>query len=270
MSTDFHIEILQKEFDRRIAKNPQYSLRGFARDLSVSASWLSEVFKNKKGISEGTAEKLCLALKLSRQDSKLFVLSVRARYSRSNADRDQASNDLRTNLERNDLSKKFSKNEQESMVHWVYDAILEMIELDHCEHTPEWLAREINLPSKIIVEALAKMQDLNLLTFKGNKFQSVYKESETSYDISSDSLREYHRQILKKAESALNQQPIHQREFINMTLSFDKSEMEEAKKAIRQFQRSFADRFYPQNGPKNSVYQFSLQLFRVDQGSKNE
>jgi uncharacterized protein (TIGR02147 family) len=270
MSPSFYIEILQKEYDRRVAKNPQYSLRSFARDLASSASWLSEVFKNKKGISEAKAEKLCLSLKLTHLESKLFVLSVRARHARSNARREQARRELQKALDRNDLSKKFLKNELGSMVHWIYDSILEMIELDHCEHTPEWLAREINLPSKIIAEALAKMQELNLLTFKENKLKAVYKESETSYDIPSDAIKEYHRQLLKKAEGALIQQSVHQREFLNMTLAFNNGELEEAKRAIRLFQRTFADRFYSQNGPKNSVYQFSLQFFRLDQGSKNE
>jgi len=271
MLKSFHIQLLQDEFAKRSQKNQQYSLRSFARDLEVSASWLSEVLSLKKGISTSKAEQVCWALKLSRSETKKFILSVQSVHARIESHRASAQMDLQTALSKNGKSKKLSKEEFNALSHWCYYAILELVELDECQHDEKWLATKLHLPVQEIAKAIDILKKLKLLEVQNGKISAVLQESETSFDIPSEDIKKYHRQLLKKAETALFEQSILQREFLNMTLSFDAEKIAAAKKEIRQFQRAFADKFYPQSGSKNSVYQFSLQFFRLDhQGEQSE
>jgi len=43
--------VLTAEFDRRRAANPRYSLRSFARDLSIDHSTLSQILRGKRRIT---------------------------------------------------------------------------------------------------------------------------------------------------------------------------------------------------------------------------
>ena len=46
------IQILKTEMARRLEKNPQYSIRAFARDLELDQSLLTRVFTGERRISE--------------------------------------------------------------------------------------------------------------------------------------------------------------------------------------------------------------------------
>ncbi|MGZ3775939.1 MAG: DUF4423 domain-containing protein, partial [Bdellovibrio sp.] len=63
---------------------------------------------------------------------------------------------------------------------------------------------------------------------------------------------------------AIQEQAVQQREFLNMTLAFNAEKTKEAKQALRKFQQEFAEKFYDENKNKDSVYQLSIQFFRLD------
>ncbi|MCB0367115.1 MAG: helix-turn-helix transcriptional regulator [Bdellovibrionaceae bacterium] len=63
-SHDEFRQLLQEELDRRISKNPRYSLRAFAAALQVDSSLLSKILNNKRAISLSMAEHLIGRLNL--------------------------------------------------------------------------------------------------------------------------------------------------------------------------------------------------------------
>ena len=48
-------DVLKEMLGTRVASNPNYSLRAFARDLGISASTLSHVLSLRKGLSTKSA-----------------------------------------------------------------------------------------------------------------------------------------------------------------------------------------------------------------------
>ena len=94
---------------------------------------------------------------------------------------------------------------------------------------------------------------------------SCYNETETEVDVPPAAIKKYHQEILDCAQRSLSEQRVQQREFTNMTLAFDSSRIKEARTAIRTFQKTFAQEFYQKDKKKDSVYQLSVQLFRLDQ-----
>jgi uncharacterized protein (TIGR02147 family) len=260
-----HLQYLSNELEQRVRRNGSYSMRSFARDLSITSSWLSEVLSGKKGMSAEKAKTLCYSLGLSSVESKLFQLSVKAAHSRSEKDRNQAAIELKNFRAGKSSLKKMTKDEFQPMSDWYYLAILELTELSECEHQPEWFAKKLNLPLKLVSAAITRLLDQGHLVYEKKIFRAVNTESSTTFDIPSDTIKKYHRQIMDQASQALQEQPVQQRDFLNMTLAFEIERAEEAQKVLRKFQQEFAEKFYPENSEnKNSVYQLSLHFFRLD------
>jgi transcriptional regulator with XRE-family HTH domain len=65
-----YINIIQQELTNRKAKDPNYSLRSFAKDLELSPSSLSELFNGKHHLSIRTFGKIAVKLNLSEETRK--------------------------------------------------------------------------------------------------------------------------------------------------------------------------------------------------------
>jgi transcriptional regulator with XRE-family HTH domain len=62
------ISAIETEFQLRAKRNPSYSLRSFARDLEVSPSYLSRLFRGKHEISREMAQRILENLKVAAED----------------------------------------------------------------------------------------------------------------------------------------------------------------------------------------------------------
>jgi plasmid maintenance system antidote protein VapI len=70
------LTILNETFSEKTKRNPNYSLRAFARDLKISASNLSTIFKGKKRLSSEQASRIALRLEFSKERFFEFVTST--------------------------------------------------------------------------------------------------------------------------------------------------------------------------------------------------
>lgn len=68
--------ILKNELTQRISRNPNYSLRAFARDLELSPSFLSEVINSRKRLSHRTATKIGQRLAFTEHELSRFLSCV--------------------------------------------------------------------------------------------------------------------------------------------------------------------------------------------------
>ncbi len=265
-----YIDILKQQLETRCTKNSSYSLRAFARDLDFNPSRLSEVLNHKKGISISAATELAGKLGLNRQEKEFFILSARAQHARRQKDKIEASKSLNEKLLPQKNVKQLEQKEIEQAYNWYHTAILELTELKDCPHTVEWFAKKLKLKKVIVKNALERLEKLGWLSLENGVYKSTFTESETTFDVPSIAIRKYHEEVLKKAEMSLTMDDIKEREFLNMTLAFSLDQMKEAKDAIRSFQKDFAEKFYPKEKERDSVYQLSVQLFRLDSKLENE
>ena len=81
----------------------------------------------------------------------------------------------------------------------------------------------------------------------------------TTQDIPNQALRRRHEQNLDAAKESLRANDVTEREFTFITMSIDKSKINDAKKMIRDFRDKMCS--YLEEGAKNEVYELSIQLF---------
>ena len=87
---------LRQELVNRCDRNPRYSLRAFARDLSLDPARLSDILNAKKGVYRLRLPKASRAVSGSiRKKTELFCASVEALHARSKAARQAAKSKLR-------------------------------------------------------------------------------------------------------------------------------------------------------------------------------
>jgi uncharacterized protein (TIGR02147 family) len=255
---------LKEQFEVRTAKNKNYSLRAFARDLEILPSRLSDILNSKKGLSESSAEKIAIKLGLTQNEIELFTLSAKSLHARSDKDKKEAQSLLNKKQSSAKTIQKIEGNDFELTNNWYHLSILELLELKECDHSVEWFSKKLKLNKTIVKSALERLQKIGWIQLQNGKYKATFEQSETSYDISSESIRKFHEELLKKAEHSLYFDNVEEREFLNMTLAFSQKHINEAKKTIRQFQKDFAEKYYSEVKTKDSVYQLSIQLFRLD------
>ncbi|QQE10306.1 helix-turn-helix transcriptional regulator [Planctomycetota bacterium] len=71
-----HVLIMQKELDKRITENDQYSMRAFAQSLGLDPAYISRVLNNKQAISTTAAKQISRRLDLCEEDRVRFLESV--------------------------------------------------------------------------------------------------------------------------------------------------------------------------------------------------
>jgi uncharacterized protein (TIGR02147 family) len=264
-----HIQVLKEEFEDRASRNSGYSLRAYARDLGLSPAALSLLLNMKKGISEQKAGDIATRLGFTLYEKEEFLLSVTSQHSRSPGRREETLKKIEQMSTRSNRQKKIAVDAFAAVQNWYCLAILELLELDHCSHKPVWFAEKLGLNVVVIKNALENLTRAGLIEFSKGKYRALTEESTTEEDVPSQEIKNFHAQVMKRAEQSLYNDAVNEREFISMTLAFPEKEMQEAQKMIRDFQQAFADRFYTQTKKKrNSVYQLAVQFYRLDKKEK--
>src|SRR5262245_23280894 len=112
----------------RIAQNPAYSLRAFARDLKVHPSQLSAIFKGKKGISLKSALRVAQRLSLAAAATEYFYLLVQYESAPSEEMKDIVMGKLR-GMSNGAPVKDLSVDRFKLIADWYHLPILEMTEI---------------------------------------------------------------------------------------------------------------------------------------------
>lgn len=259
--------LLKQELLKRKRRNPLYSMRSFARDLQVTYSRLNEALNRKKGMSAATALKICERLGLSKAERELFIASIESQHARSRVAREQSKEAL-ASLQKKEL-RLLNRDSFELIANWSHYAVLECLALEGCDGTPTWIARRLGLEKLEVDEAIHRLCRLGLLTAEADGSLRVASPTITSEnDRPSEGLKLHHAQLLEKAQAALREQALDEREFQALTLAFAPEDREEAKAQIRAFIVDFNARF-AKSAHKKSIYCLTTQFFRLDQPTRH-
>ena len=255
-------DFLLEEFRSRRGRNPQYSLRAFARDLGMPASKLSQNLRGLCGISVAKAEKIAGRLQMRDDEKALFLALVESQHARSRVARAQAEASL-TKIREENLDvislEKFS-----AVRDWYHFAILQLVDVKGFRADAGWVAERLGVSVDLINDAVRRLTTLGLLSTEDGQWINTQKDLELPGGIPSRTVREHHRQIITKAMLALDHVPMEAREFGSLTFAVDHTLLPEMKTLIRDFQLKLNKLSH--QGIKTSVYALSMQLFPLAEG----
>lgn len=254
-------ELLKRELETRCARNSGYSLRAFARDLGISAASLSLVMGGKQGLSRPRAEKIAKRLGMESRERDFFADLVESQHARSARQRSFASVRLR---QYDSAKTTLSLDAFKVMSDWYHLAILELTEVEGFQSSPRWIAKTLGVNEKAIELGIERLKKLELL----EEVDGVLRQTEgflaTPSGIPSASIKQFHRQILGKAEIALDRQSVEERDFTTVIFRMNPSDLAWAKEEMKTFRRTLTARL-EQNPTGKKVYCLSTQLFGLQE-----
>jgi uncharacterized protein (TIGR02147 family) len=255
-------QVLLAEFQSRTRRNPAYSLRAFSRDLGIPASNLSNILNRKRGLSLSTARKIAGRFGMDSGEEERFLAQVQMEHGRSAAVRREA----RLRLKRGgDRFSEIALDQFELIANWIYFAILELTHVEGFQSQPAWIGRRLSVREQEAAAAVERLLRLGLLERAPNGClrETGGDVATPSGDVPSRAVREHHRQVLHKADEALERVPPALREFAAVTFAFDSSQIEKAKRLLKKFRRAMT-RDLQSSRKKDRVYCLSMQLFPMD------
>lgn len=255
-------DILQDEFQKILAINPAYSMRAFARKLDLAPSRLSEILRGKQGLSLKAAQKVTTNLKLDKHRKKYFELLVQSKHAKSQAQRERAEIELADFVD-GEL-KQIPLDQWEFISGWYHHAILEIVKTEDVVHSAEWISKRLKISLELTQSAIDRLKRLELLGYKEGKFFA--KDTNlfaTGFDIPSETIRTFHRQLIEKATVAIETQTIKERALTSLVIAINEDERDEIAKKIHDFIERLNIEYSQKEGPKTKVYGLTNQFFEI-------
>jgi uncharacterized protein (TIGR02147 family) len=145
----FH-QFLQEELAKRCARNPRYSLRAFARYLTLDHSTLSQLLRGRRRVTARTIEQIGARLKLAPEMITQFVDLERTPLE------SWATRELR----------QLSRDAALTVAEWHHHAILELTRLASFKPDVRWIARVLDVSVDEVNVAITRLTRLGLLDMR--------------------------------------------------------------------------------------------------------
>lgn len=235
---DFNLEFrsrLQEEFTRRMRVNERYSVRAFAKSLELDSSTLSQILSGKRFLSDKKMKEVC---------EKIGIVAP----GESRAD-----------------SADYNLLELDSFAvisDWYHFAILDLTLLKTFKNDSRWIAQKLSIQPFEALRAIERLKRLGMLVekkgrlMKGQSFYTNYAEG-----VTSAALKEYQRQVIKKALHSVDNCPQDRKDITSMTIATNSKRLKEAKEKIKNFRRELCA--FLEEGEGDSVFHLALQLYPV-------
>lgn len=254
-------QYLNEAFELRVAKNPNYSMRAFARDLGLAASTLSEVLQGKYGLSTRKSRNVSSKLRLSDTHQQHFCDLITLQHSHNQSARERARMEIEKRLTLR--MQELSRDQFDTISEWQHLALLELMETTSFQSTTAWMAARLNLPEDVIEESLERLLRLEMITQDEN---GVYKPTGafTSVEskLASVAIRHYHKQLIAKGLESIEEQDIDLRDISSTVFTLAPDDIPVAKQLLREFSQKLALQL-SKNNAKDEVYCLSMQMFSL-------
>lgn len=239
-------ELLKSELISRCKKNPQYSLRAFAKSLGVSPSILSRVISGDRDPSREFISKAAASLRLP-------IEKLRKVYEVQPSDTEARLSDF----------KDLMQDQFEVLSDWVHYAIFELMETKDFEPTPKWMSARLGISIFEVERALERLEALKLIERGTNGYKKLVPDiATTSHEFSTLALRNLQRQFLEMAAKSMDEVPFEQRSQTTMVMAIDPRRIKEAKEKIKKFRFEMLG-YLQESQNMSEVYNLTIGFYPV-------
>ncbi len=260
------IAVLEGYVAYRRAETPQFSLNSWTKRLGFSTSGiLVNVLKGRRKIPMKIVPKFSDTMGLTGIERDYFSALVARDHvvSKGGVELERCESKIRAILHKL-TTHTVSGDEVDRFAKLGTLAVKEMIGILGQDATPERVRAGLRLKlSKDEVEQI--VEDLVSLGFVTRTNEGVLQliemdGVETTDNVSSQAIRQFHRASLINAAETLDSVPIDRRYFASYALPVRKDSMKEAQNAIDTFVHDFVARFVAENATGDSVYQMNVNF----------
>jgi uncharacterized protein (TIGR02147 family) len=243
---------LQAELGRRCARNPQYSLRAFAKFLAIDHATMSQLLRGKRPLTPRTILRLGTRLGLDRTVIDRYVANE-CNWRRDAAD-DAAQNEMQ----------QLADDAAHVIADWYHYAILELTRLQDFKTDSRWIARVLGITPDEVNLALTRLVRLGMLEMADRR-RWIDKSGDTTTslaDFNRSAVQQLSRQVRQLMLEAMEKLPAGRCEYSSMTLAVSTQRLPNVLERIARFRRELAA-LLGENGVRDDVYQLEINFFPV-------
>ena len=243
---------LQAELGRRCARNPQYSLRAFAKYLAIDHATISQLLRGKRPFTARAILRLGTRLGLDRPAIDRYV--AQEAYWRSESTTEATLGEMQ----------QLANDAASVIADWYHYAILELTRLHHFKPDTRWIARVLGITPDLVNLALSRLTRLGLLEMVDrNRWIDKSGDATTSLaDFSAATVRHLSEQMRRVMLGALGTVPATSYEHSSTTLAMSTDRLPTVRERIARFRRELID-LLEQDAIRNDVYQLEINFFPV-------
>ena len=264
-SFDNYRSYLKAEQANRVQNDPQYSLRTFAKFLGLAPSMLSDVTRNKRGLSLRCAKSVAHRLGLDHREAEYFLLLVEIDGCKDEI----LKSDLLKKLE---ALRPFKGVEQEiadaKMLSqdWIHIAIISLAKLERMKLHYKLVAQTLGIRPVAAEAAIERLARLKILLNSPDEDEVYYLNKEKNLEnyLSEGSQYLFQQQILALAQKSLERKTVHERVILSEIVSFGPEQISQVKNLASEFVQKVKE--ISQEGSENpEIYNLGLQFFPLSE-----
>ncbi|MFN7904037.1 MAG: TIGR02147 family protein [Pseudobdellovibrionaceae bacterium] len=232
-------KILLDFYEYKKSLRSGFSYRKFSELAGVSSpNYLQLVIQGKRNISNGTAEKVCEALKLLKSEKSYFLGLVSVENALTQEEKVQAKKDLLVAIGKL-ITKEIPKSQVEVLSQWYHLLVRELVVLKNFKPDGEWISellRGIITPNQA-EESLKLLLQAGFLTVKNKEYVQSEPVVDTGNAFDEFKIIKSHTEILKVWAKNLNEFAREDRQLGVMNIPIHHSKIPEFKNKILKFQQ---------------------------------
>jgi uncharacterized protein (TIGR02147 family) len=258
----------------RLKRKRPISIRELSRKLQYSSDRaFGMALQGTRPISSEMLERLCEYLKLTPKE-KAFV-QLLAKRERAVKQSSQSDHLIKIETEIGQLKgfkERYQKIDEAMLAQLEQWFHFPLVRLLRTKKKPMTLAQvsisfEGRFDTKELSQALLNLVNIGILRqLPDGRFEALGENRYllSSSDVPSMSIRRGHKNQLKRAQAAIDEQSVHEREFISKTLVIPADKIEVYKKRLREVMEQLSEEFLApdQFEGETAIYQLAVQFFR--------
>ncbi len=242
-------EVIANSFERRVMRNPRYSLRAFAKYLDIDVASLSKILNGKRTIGLRLSKRLGAKLGLEPSEVDFYYKKSRCGYKPQKSDQKEY--------------EQVAEDHFKIISDWHHFAILELISTKDFKPQINWISKRLQISPTAVSMAIKRLQSLGMVKVEGlnlvddtSGFQSCLPKSRSTLAYKNHQL-----QLLDKAKSALELVPLAQRDQTGVMMAVNSEQLGLARKEIQKFRRRIDKILSLKQKSKDEVYQLCISFF---------
>lgn len=247
---------LSRAFAERIKQRPSYSLRSFARFLSLDASTLQKLMTGKRALGTTVIKRLGQKLQLSPEEIEKYVAAHSTRRK------------LGTKLETDQVSATMTligDNHAPIIASWKNYVILELIDILKTDFDARLVAKALKVPVSEAQTAIKSLQEIGWIKFSKGTWQNCI--GQTTLDplspVTIDARKKLMRDIILNCARAFDDVPAELRKHHAATFAVSRDLMDEAIVKIRTFTLELTDFLRKNSSTYDEVFQLVVGYYPV-------
>jgi uncharacterized protein (TIGR02147 family) len=249
-------------YEYKKIQQPSFSHRFFAQKAGISSpNYLKLVMDGKRNLTKKTLVKFQAALGLKGKKAEFFENLVFFTQSSSLAERNLYYANILKVRAKSGLQK-LAEAEFQLFSDWRHIVIRELVAVKGFRADPRWISKKMGagVTEKDAEESLKLLSALGLLKKTANGFSQSNTNITTSDEVRSLYVKNYHRQMLQLAMSAMERVPAARRDISSITIPIHARDLVKVKEQLQLMRKEILN-MAADPGEGEDIVQVNIQLF---------